>query len=557
VGERRRKRILILLLIAAGLIAAGWGVWSYIHSPERKARYLIAELRGEQHQWFEKLLAKVGVSIQSSDYSRSAVHTPEQITEELIALGPAAVPVLIESLPPPSEHLCGFEQISADCIIKALGKSRDPRAYEPLVALLEKCEDKQSVIVALRDLGDVRAVGPLVEQLRKVDWRAIRVIIERFGDASVDPLVEASQRNPWFCAHALASIGTPRAVDALLAMFNRLDCDTSLIAAVELLHDARAVDRLIEIMTDQNIRLQRRICAAQSLGLIGDARAVGPLIQVIEEPLGDIGSGQAAIALAEIGDLSSTEALIRLLELGLPAAADALGLLGDPRSADALAKAAAEGETFKLRERAVIALAEMADPRTVDLLATLLIDAEKQGSLSPLESVVSDCSLRARSFLARQIESRGLKGMAADATKDALSRLQPVVSERRPHRPFEELLADLANANDEQRRRVCIELATHPDPRSVDALLGFDKEDTLALDALAYRGDARALRPLWDALRKQCGFGDSESMSYGKSPIHRAIVRIRLADRRKHAATASSPATATAEYWPLRRQWGP
>lgn len=556
-GERRRKRILILLLIAAGLIAAGGGVWSYIHSPERKARALLSEIRGEEPQWFEKLLSKVGLHTESSPRERG------EIEADLVALGGGAVPVLIENISNPDEQ-------TARCAIRALGKSRDPRAFDQLIAILAdstKDSRKDVTIEALGNLGDTRSIRPLIEEVRKDQMHIDHMCtaMGQLGDAAIDSLVELSQlpiEDPdWenyrvvFCVISLTKIGSPQAADALLDMLNRKnlngDCDIlpNLITAVGVLNDVLAVDKLIDIVSDQKSAGLNRVLAVRSLGLIGDAHAVAPLIRVLEDTSLDYG-GQAAIALGEIGDSSAMEPLIRALDKGLPEAGDALGLLGDPRSADALARAAEVGHSLYLRTRAVMALAELKDPRAADLLVQTLA-AVKDDDVSIYSFILQRSSLVARSFLAGQMASRSLQGISADLKNSLPQWLgKPVPSAAGPHRPVEALSADLDSKDNELvREQAFLELASHPDPRSVDLLVAHLSHSE-ALDALTYRGDARALRPLWDALRSRYNDNKYARMGYGDLPIHRAIVRIRLADRRKHAAATSSPATATAEYGP-------
>ena len=75
--------------------------------------------------------------------------------------------------------------------------------------------------------------------------------------------------------------------------------------------------------------------AAEALGQIGDARAVGPLIAALRDDISSVRQA-AAEALGQIGDTSAVEPLIaalRAASLGVRrAAADALGQIGDRRA---------------------------------------------------------------------------------------------------------------------------------------------------------------------------------------------------------------------------------
>ncbi|TET49341.1 MAG: HEAT repeat domain-containing protein, partial [Anaerolineales bacterium] len=130
---------------------------------------------------------------------------------------------------------------------EALGRIRDPRAVEPLIAALklkklawdhptagperryrEVC---LAAAKALGNLGDARAVKPLIARLRRED-RLVRSVYDETWDASVRKTA----------AFALADIGAP------------------------------SVEPLITALRDENDSV--RNAAAMALGLIGDPGAV-------------------------------------------------------------------------------------------------------------------------------------------------------------------------------------------------------------------------------------------------------------------------------------------
>ncbi len=82
---------------------------------------------------------------------------------------------------------------------------------------------------------------------------------------------------------ALGMIGDARAVDPLISVLNDSGPETQTLAAEALgnIGDARAVDPLIKALTDRDRFV--RGSAAKALGKIGDARAVDPLIKALDD----------------------------------------------------------------------------------------------------------------------------------------------------------------------------------------------------------------------------------------------------------------------------------
>ena len=110
-------------------------------------------------------------------------------------------------------------------------------------------------------------------------------------------------------------------------------------AALGAIGDARAVDPLITALTDQD--KQVRAAAASGLGSIKDARAIGPLISAL--PDDDPGVWTARNALAQSG-ASAVEPLIAALGdkdwTIRRGAAQTLGDIGDTRAIEPLTAAA-------------------------------------------------------------------------------------------------------------------------------------------------------------------------------------------------------------------------
>src|SRR5205085_2294162 len=96
------------------------------------------------------------------------------------------------------------------------------------------------------------------------------------------------------------------------------------------------IEPLLDTLTEESMLKSH---AAYALGDIGDARAVEPLVQVLDDE--DVGVREAAtFALGELGDGRAVEGLIKRLKddvLGIRSlAAEALGKLGEERALPAL-----------------------------------------------------------------------------------------------------------------------------------------------------------------------------------------------------------------------------
>ncbi len=99
-------------------------------------------------------------------------------------------------------------------------------------------------------------------------------------------------------------------------------------------------------------KIQRR--AAETLGKLGDLRAVEPLIKALSG-----GNECAATALGKLGDPRAVAPLIKALSGGDGCAATALGKLGDPRAVEPLITALCS-KNLSFRKAAAEALISLA-----------------------------------------------------------------------------------------------------------------------------------------------------------------------------------------------------
>jgi hypothetical protein len=145
--------------------------------------------------------------------------------------------------------------------ISSLGKSGDPRAVAPLIALMsdENRVIREAAAQALGSLGEL-AVDPLVEALADPDWHI------RMGSAI-----------------ALRIIGDPRGVEPLIRAIgdeNRF-VRREAVKSIGRIGDPRATDRLIAALEDPDTGV--RIRAVAALGKIADPRALPPLTRALTD----------------------------------------------------------------------------------------------------------------------------------------------------------------------------------------------------------------------------------------------------------------------------------
>ncbi|MDD1667364.1 MAG: HEAT repeat domain-containing protein [Methanomicrobiales archaeon] len=145
--------------------------------------------------------------------------------------------------------------------IASLGRSGDPRAVAPLVALMsdENRVVREASAQALGSLGEL-AVAPLLEALGDPDWHI------RMGSAI-----------------ALRIIGDPRAVEPLMGALgdeNRF-VRREAVKSLGRMGDPRATDLLIAALADPDSGV--RIRAAAALGKIADPKALPPLTRAASD----------------------------------------------------------------------------------------------------------------------------------------------------------------------------------------------------------------------------------------------------------------------------------
>jgi HEAT repeat protein len=280
-------------------------------------------------------------------------------------------------------------------------------------------------------------------------------------------------------AIALGEIGDARAVEPLIALLEDENSLVKMNAAVALGGIGKpAVEPLIAILTDENSVAHEY--AARALGMTGDARAIDPLI-------------------TDLGDESPS---VR------KNAAWALGMTGDARAVKPLA-AALRDKDSSVRMAAAVALGAFGDARAVKpLVAGLKARTGKTGSkdwvtrknaaialgkigdaraVEPLIDALKDCHDELRSYSIAQSVGVGLSGFSQNQVREcALSTAAALV--KIGAAAVEPLIAVL---NDRQYDHGSLRVA--------------------AVLALGEIGDARAVKPLTDITEDEYYRGSDES----------------------------------------------
>ncbi|MCF8051858.1 MAG: protein kinase [Desulfobacterales bacterium] len=264
--------------------------------------------------------------------SGRATSPGREAADALGSIGEPAVEPLIEALK-------REDSTARKRAIEALMRIGDVRSVEPFIAALK---DKDSGVRNRAAIGLTRAGHTSAVELEP--------LIAGLKD---EPEFTIPWNIPSQAAEALGEIGDDRAVEPLIEALKERGYTSLQFKAAKALGkigDARAVEPLVEALKDDYAGVRKQ--AAASLGEIGDARSVEPLIDALKDGWT---VRPAAAALGKIGDTRAVEPLIEIFNgdgnarLG---AADALKAIGDPRAVEPFIKALQdEDAAIKYRAR--------------------------------------------------------------------------------------------------------------------------------------------------------------------------------------------------------------
>ncbi len=190
------------------------------------------------------------------------------------------------------------EVLSALATIK---KTYDRRAVEPLIAILHEKKGKQlyevrEVAVVLGELGDKRAVDPLMETLSYIDEQGVNFIDNGMKYDIIDALVKLNDK---------------RAVPLLIRMLRSKDpgLKEKSIRALSFFKDPSAVFGLIEVSSEARFTNN----AVGALGNIGDPAALDYLEKLLYDYEPKKYSDFIVRAIGEINNEKSVDILLRYL----------------------------------------------------------------------------------------------------------------------------------------------------------------------------------------------------------------------------------------------------
>jgi len=234
------------------------------------------------------------------------------------------------------------------CVIpEVLGNIGDPKAADALISMSghEEVKMRMAAATALGKVGNKNGTAQLVEMLKdrsfkvrmaaaealdalnwkpklteepdrihyylaKKNWRAIKKI----GVPAVAVLIEALELEDWDFRQAvtktLGEIGDARAVGPILDIWERQSRVFGVSTEAYINIGEPAVPELILALKDKSPFARSH--AAKALGEIGDVRAVEPLIETLDDENSDV-CRNAAQALGKLGDKRAIEPLNRVL----------------------------------------------------------------------------------------------------------------------------------------------------------------------------------------------------------------------------------------------------
>ncbi len=217
----------------------------------------------------------------------------------------------------------------------------------------------------------------------------------------------------WAAVGALGKIGDARAVEPLIVVLNDEDRNVrwGVAEALGQIGDPRAVDSLMATLNDSSVSR----AAARALVKIG-APAVEPLIAVFTGGTWEV-HWFAAEALGQIGDARAVEPLIAGLtgQYVGEAVATSLGQIRDPRAVEPLV-AALKYQTASVRKGVIEALAKFG-AAAVEPLITALRDQNKSVRKAAAETLgkIGDPRAVEPLIAAQEDQSPGVRKAAAEA----------------------------------------------------------------------------------------------------------------------------------------------
>ncbi|MFZ2957063.1 MAG: HEAT repeat domain-containing protein [Candidatus Ozemobacteraceae bacterium] len=312
----------------------------------------------------------------------------------------SAVPLLIEALNDPNPDISAAAASS-------LGNIGDPRAIDPLLELVRK-NDERMLSEAPQEVLEENASqaknvspsdhstteNPEINPFRYKEMTLFRIDLfskEYFQadgipiprkELVVKGLKDDNQQIRKIAAKIAIGLEDPDLVPSLIETMQNLKEEESVryLAAEALggMHDGRIVDPLIAALQDQNVAV--RYSAATALSRCREEKALDALVSAISDP-NEFVRSSVAYALGNINNAKSSEALLAALDdeqdIVRFSVAKALGTIGGEAVLEGL-KQRMETSGGRFKVTVVEALGQIKDDRAFEILRTALRDEDSE-----------------------------------------------------------------------------------------------------------------------------------------------------------------------------------
>jgi HEAT repeat protein len=464
---------------------------------------------------FWKLL-RLRSRLRSDDHA-----TREAAANALVEIGPTAVPHVLVALCDPDQRV---QMLAA----RVLGRLKDPRAVDSLVASLGATRGsvqvglEKELIGALASIGNAPAIGALVSSLKKERLRdPAAVALAKLGGTAVEHVGRALADNDeevrCIAAEVLGRMGNAGAAPFLAAALHDRSYQVrgAAVEAILQLADPDAVQTLRQCPDAVDLLSRslatsdssKRLAAVRALRGVGGARAAVPLAVRCDDKSPDVRKAVEE-ALREIGNPRVVAELIGLLRAPKKGdraeAAIALGGLGQPEAAEPLI-AALRDEDGYVRASAARALGRIPAPQALVALLTALHDTDSTVQQHAAEALGKIGNASAVGPLLQTLPDAGRNTRLAAI--QAIGEIGSVTA-------VPDLLATLHDEDILVRVAAEVALGALGDRRAVEPLIARLKrhrdaemntyEVAALVDALGRIGDPRAVEPVVTILCAPC-----------------------------------------------------
>ncbi len=309
----------------------------------------------------------------TEDLVRELIHEEDwkrmNATAELLKRGPEAVRALIAALADENPRLRAE-------VAHMLGRIKDRNAGVPLIRLLKDSEAsvREAATEAIRHVADEAALAEVVCLLEDPSHRdTAAAVLGRLKDpGALQPLIAMlKSQDPAarvLAAEALDQLADPRSADAWIEAMAYSDLREMASRSLKRISELR--ERIAEILdrlreTEDTVALEEARIGV-SMDLIGLGRpAVAGLLEALEDELWVVRE----------------------------AAAQALGLIGDLRAVEPLLRKAKADRDMGVRESCIKALGEFGDARSVDVLVEAVLDPTTRLAATEALSKIKDITV--------------------------------------------------------------------------------------------------------------------------------------------------------------------